>query len=149
MSRFTTLIAVGAALLLLGAAPNGTLSPVRIEAGLISGATDENGVTAYLGIPFAASPVGDLRWRPPQPAVHWQGVRESDHFCASCMQNEPGSLLPWTEEFMTQGAMSEDCLFLNVWTAAKSASEKRAVMVFFYGGGFTEGSSSVAVYNGA
>ena len=149
MSRFTTLIAIGAALLLLGEAPNGTLNPVRIETGLISGATDKYGVTAYLGIPFAAPPVGQLRWRPPQPAGRWQGVREADHFGASCMQIESGSLLPWTEEFMTYGAVSEDCLFLNVWTAAKSASQKRAVMVFFYGGGFTEGSSSVAVYNGA
>ena len=149
MRHLDELIVVSVALFLLGASSNGTLNPVRIETGLISGATDKNGVTAYLGIPFAAPPVGDLRWRPPQPAVHWQGVREADHFGASCMQIEPGSLLPWTEEFMTQGAMSEDCLFLNVWTAAKSASEKRAVMVFFYGGGFTEGSSSVAVYNGA
>lgn len=138
-----------AALLLLGAMPKGTKKPVGIDSGLVSGVTDPSGVTAYLGIPFAAPPVGQLRWRPPQPVGHWDGVRKADHFGASCVQDEVGSRLPWTEEFMTQGAISEDCLFLNVWTAAKSASDKRAVMVFIYGGDFNEGSSSVAVYNGA
>jgi para-nitrobenzyl esterase len=143
------LITLVAALLLLGAMPKGTINPVRIDSGLISGATDKSGVTAYLGIPFASPPVGPLRWRPPQAAGHWQGVRQADHFGASCMQDEVGSRLPWTEEFMTQGVMSEDCLFVNVWTGARSAREKQAVMVFIYGGGFNEGSSSVAVYNGA
>ena len=149
MSRFAKLVVIGASLLLLYAAPDGSQKPVRISSGLISGTTDKNEVTAYLGIPFAVPPVGELRWRPPLPAAHWEGVRKADHFGASCMQNEPGSRLPWTEEFMTQGAVSEDCLFLNVWTPAKSANEKHAVMVYFYGGGFNEGSSSVAVYNGA
>jgi len=149
MSRLHTLVVLGSALLLLSAMPKAPTNPVRIDSGLISGAADKSGVTAYLGIPFASPPVGQLRWRPPQPAGHWQGVREADHFGASCMQDEPGSRLPWTEEFMTQGAISEDCLFVNVWTGAKSAGEKRAVMVFIYGGGFSEGSSSVAVYNGA
>ena len=149
MWHFNRLIALGSALLFLGAMANGTINPVRIDSGSISGITDNSGVTAYLGIPFASPPVGELRWRPPQPAGRWEGAREADHFGASCMQNEPGSRLPWTEEFMTQGAISEDCLFVNVWTAAKSASEKQAVLVFFYGGGFNEGSSSVAVYNGA
>ena len=149
MSNSNTVIALGAALFLFGAAPPGGKESVRVESGLVSGITDNSGVTAYLGIAFAAPPVGELRWRPPQPAVRWQGVRQADHFGASCMQNQPGSRLPWTEEFMTQGAISEDCLFLNVWTAAKSPGEKQAVMVFLYGGGFTEGSSSVAVYNGS
>jgi para-nitrobenzyl esterase len=149
MSRLDRVIVVAAALLFLGATPKGVKNPVRIDSGLISGVTDKSGVTAYLGIPFAAPPVGQLRWRPPQPAGHWEGVRQADHFGASCMQEQVGSLLPWTEEFMPQGALSEDCLFVNVWTAAKSAREKRAVMVYVYGGAFTGGSSSVAVYNGA
>jgi len=149
MSTFAKLVLVGSALLLLGASPDGSQKPVRISSGLISGTTDKNDVTAYLGIPFGAPPVGELRWRPPQPAHRWEGVRTADHFGASCMQNQPGSRLPWTEEFMTQGAVSEDCLFLNVWTSTRSSNEKRAVMVYFYGGGFNEGSSSVAVYNGA
>jgi len=149
MRNLIECVVFGTAVLLAGAAPNVSQMPVRITSGLISGTTDKNEVTAYLGIPFAAPPVGDLRWRPPQPAAHWEGVRKAEHFGASCMQSEPGSRLPWTEEFMTQGAVSEDCLFVNVWTPAKSANEKRAVMIYFYGGGFNEGSSSVAVYNGA
>jgi para-nitrobenzyl esterase len=64
------------------------------------------------------------------------------------MQNQPGSRLPWTEEFMTQGQIGEDCLYLNVWTTAKNASAKQPVMLWIYGGGFTEGSTSVAVYDG-
>jgi len=148
MSHLNRLITLGAVLLLFGAMSKGAMKTVRIESGLIVGATDKSGVTAYLGIPFAAPPVGPLRWRPPRPARHWEGVRKAEHFGASCMQDQPGSRLPWTEEFMTQGAISEDCLFVNVWTTVKSASEKQAVMVFFYGGGFNEGSSSVAVYNG-
>lgn len=149
MFRSHGLSVLGVALLLFGATSKGIKNPVRIDSGLISGATDKSGVTSYLGIPFASPPAGQLRWRPPQPAGHWEGVRDADHFGASCMQDELGSRLPWTEEFMTQGAISEDCLFLNVWTGAKSASEKQAVMVFIYGGGFNEGSSSVAVYNGS
>lgn len=126
-----------------------TAPTVLVDAGLVAGVTDSNGVTSYKGIPFAAPPTGNLRWQPPQPAAHWNGVRQADHFGTSCIQDEPGERLPWTKEFMTQGPIGEDCLFLNVWTAAKSSKERRPVMVWIYGGGFSEGSSSVAVYNGA
>jgi para-nitrobenzyl esterase len=144
------LIAIASAALFFGVAPKTPDATVRIDSGVIAGVADPSGVMAYLGIPFAAPPVGPLRWRPPQPVAHWEGVRQADHFGASCMQDEVGSRLPWTAEFMTQGPISEDCLFLNVWTTAGSSSSARqAVMVFIYGGGFGEGSSSVAVYNGA
>jgi len=147
MLRVFKLAEVAGALFLLGAAqPQMT---VKVGTGLLSGVTDANGVTAYLGIPYAAPPVGELRWRPPQPAAKWEGVQAADHFGRSCAQSEPGSRLPWTAEFMTQGPIGEDCLFLSVWTSAKSANDKRAVMFWIYGGGFSEGSSSVAVYNGA
>ena len=106
------------------------------------------GVTAYLGIPYAAPPVGELRWKPPQPPLRWDGVRKADKFGTSCMQNQAGSRLPWTEEFMTQGPIGEDCLFLNVWTAARAPNARVPVMFWIYGGGFNEGSSSVAVYDG-
>ncbi len=122
--------------------------PVRTDKGLVSGITDNNGITAYLGIPFAAPPVGDFRWKPPQPAAKWNGVKKADQLGASCVQAQPGSRLPWSEEFMTQGPLSEDCLFINVWTPAKSTKDKLPVMVWIYGGGFTEGSGAVAVYNG-
>ena len=125
------------------------LDVVRVDTGSLSGVTGTGGVTAYLGIPFAAPPVGELRWRPPQPAARWEGVRKATAFGTSCMQNQAGSRLPWTEEFMTQGPIGEDCLFLNVWTAARNASARLPVMFWIYGGGFNEGSSSVAVYNGA
>ena len=125
------------------------LDTVKTELGRLSGIPLTGGVTAFLGIPYATPPVGDLRWRQPQPASPWTGVRKADHFGASCMQNEAGSRLPWTEEFMTQGPISEDCLFLNVWTAAGNAGAKQPVMFWIYGGGFNEGSGQVAVYDGA
>ena len=121
---------------------------VRTEAGPISGVTDSQGVTSYKGIPFAAPPVGSLRWQVPQPVTRWTGVRNADHFGNACFQIQDHSRLPWTEPFMEQGPVGEDCLYLNVWTAAKSFSERRPVMVFIYGGGFVEGSGSVAVYDG-
>jgi para-nitrobenzyl esterase len=131
-----------------GLAMNAATGNVKTNAGVLSGVARAGGVTAYLGIPYAAPPVGELRWKPPQPAVKWEGVRKADTFGTSCMQNQAGSRLPWTEEFMTQGPIGEDCLFLNVWTAAKDANARLPVMVWIYGGGFNEGSSSVAVYDG-
>jgi para-nitrobenzyl esterase len=124
-------------------------SSVRTDKGRVSGVTDKNGVMAYLGIPFAAPPTGNLRWKPPQPAAKWAGVKKADHFGASCVQAQTGSRLPWSEEFMTQGGLSEDCLFLNLWSPAKSAQGKLPVMVWIYGGAFTEGAGAVAVYDGA
>ena len=99
-------------------------------------------VRVYKGIPFAAPPVGDLRWREPRPASHWEGVRKADEFSPVCMQQQrgpAGAIGP---------APSEDCLYLNVWTAAKSASERRPVIVWTYGGAFTGGAGSLAMYDG-
>jgi para-nitrobenzyl esterase len=110
---------------------------VKTDAGYVSG-TDQNGIRVYLGIPFAAPPTGDLRWRPPAPVLPWDGVKETKQYAATCPQ--PGSPAPLN--------MSEDCLYLNVWTPARSADEKLPVMVFFYGGGFKEVAFSMPVYNG-
>ncbi len=115
--------------------------PIRIESGLISSsANSANGVRSFKGIPYAAAPVGDLRWRPPQPAAIWDGVRKTEQFGAVCMQNQGrGASVP---------EPSEDCLYLNVWTAAQSPSDRRPVIVWSYGGGFTVGSGSQPNYDG-
>src|SRR6204780_2084852 len=114
--------------------------PVKTDAGSISGVAGKNPeIRVYKGIPFAAPPVGDLRWRAPQPAAHWEGVRKADQFGPVCMQqSRPGST----------PAPSEDCLYVNVWTGAKAASERRPVIVWTYGGGFTSGSGSEPRYDG-
>lgn len=117
--------------------------------GKVQGAVNATGtVITFKGIPFAAPPVGDLRWKAPQPPAPWQGVRDASKFCSSCIQNRAFSREPWTAEFMVQDSISEDCLFLNIWTPAKSASDKLAVMVYIHGGALTEGSGSVDVYDG-
>jgi len=111
--------------------------PVKIDTGTVSGAaTDSPEVTVFKGIPYAAPPVGDLRWRAPKPAAHWEGVRKADEFGPVCMQGG-------------KQKMSEDCLYLNVWTGAKAAAEKRPVMVWIYGGGYYTGSGSMPMYDGA
>jgi para-nitrobenzyl esterase len=124
------------------------IDAVRTDSGTVLG-TQRSGVSTFLGVPFAAPPIGNLRWRPPQAAVYRNADWRADQFGTSCMQNQPGSRLPWTEEFMTQGPIGEDCLYLNVWTTAKNASAKQPVMFWIYGGGFTEGSGAIAVYDGA
>lgn len=124
--------------------------PVRTATGLVSGVSLPRGVTAFEGIPFAAPPVGKLRWQPPQPATAWQGVRKADHFGPSCMQSiSTHRIGPWSKEFLTQSQPSEDCLYLNVWTPARTAGQKLPVMVWIYGGGFTSGSTDLGIYNGA
>jgi len=122
---------------------------VQTQSGPVKGVVNEsNDVVAFKGIPYAAPPVGDLRWKEPQPVEPWEEVLDASEFCKSCMQNRAFSRNPWTEEFMVQNDISEDCLFLNVWTPAKSADEKLPVFVYIHGGGLSEGSGAVAVYNG-
>lgn len=148
MRRIASVVIFLAAISLFAIPPKPTKDVVRISSGMISGRTDSQGVTSYLGIAFAASPVGKLRWRAPRPVAPWKGVRPAEHFGASCMQDEVGVHLPWTRAFETQGPISENCLFVNVWTAARAGQEKEPVMVFIYGGGFSVGAGSEAIYNG-
>ncbi|CAB3722648.1 carboxylesterase/lipase family protein [Trinickia soli] len=130
----------------LNAAANRPATRINLPAGAIEGVhLSDAGVTlrAFKGIPYAAPPVGELRWKPPQPVTAWAGVRSAQQFGARCMQ-----LLLFPMEFRTR-AMSEDCLFLNVWTPAQAAGAKLPVLVYFYGGGFAAGDSSEPRYDGA
>ncbi len=123
---------------------------VQTTGGLISGVASSDGaVTTFKGIPYAAPPVGTLRWRAPKPAAPWTGIRKADRFGASCMQGPNSEFLPWTKEFMYVTPVSEDCLFLNIWTPKASASGKLPVLVFIHGGAFTSGSGDVPVYDGS
>src|SRR3954464_9520530 len=126
------------------------LDIAKTDAGLVSGTTNKDGdIHVFKGIPFAAPPVGELRWKAPQPVQSWSGVKKCDSFSASPMQNKPVRFSMWTEEFLIpKEPISEDCLYLNVWTGAKSSNEKRAVLVWIYGGGFASGGSAVPIYDG-
>jgi para-nitrobenzyl esterase len=124
------------------------LSVIQTENGLVSGYKNGD-INIFKGIPFAAPPVGDLRWKAPQPAKSWTGVLKCEKFSASPMQRKPEPFMMWTEEFITPPEnLSEDCLYLNIWTPAKTAKDKLAVFVWIYGGGFSSGSAACAVYDG-
>jgi para-nitrobenzyl esterase len=118
------------------------------EGRLLGGPGEDPALTVFKGIPFAAPPVGPLRWQPPQPAQPWTGVRKADTFGPSAMQEDRRSYGPWTEEYMFGNAMSEDCLTLNIWTPAKTADERRAVFVYIHGGAYYGGSGEIKVYDG-
>ncbi|HXY26001.1 MAG TPA: carboxylesterase family protein [Candidatus Acidoferrum sp.] len=120
---------------------------VRIDSGVVMGTTTGTpGVRVFRGIPFAAQPVGELRWKAPRPIRSWGGVWNASEFGARCMQAPIYKDMIFRDRF--EQPMSEGCLFLNVWTPAKSDKERLAVMVWFYGGGFQAGSSSEPRYDG-
>jgi len=118
-------------------------APIQVETGLVQGIA-EQGLTVYRGIPFAAPPIGEGRWRPPAPVANWKGVREAYKFAPGCMQE--------TRWASTVGKpdlpFSEDCLYLNVWSPAQSPKERLPVMVWIYGGGFVSGFTSLPLYSG-
>lgn len=124
---------------------------VETAYGKVEGKKDTaTAVTAFKGIPYGAAPVGDLRWRAPEPPAAWTGIRKADEFGAACMQRiTPKQFGPWTVEFLTVNKVSEDCLFLNIWTPKASPAARLPVVVFIHGGGFTSGAADVPVYDGA
>ena len=135
-----SLVSAGAAIAADKATQAGPV--VATDKGKVQGRV-ENGVSAWLGIPFAAPPVGPLRWRAPQPAAAWDGVRQADAYGSDCMQ------LPFPSDAAPLGTPpAEDCLYVNVWKPAK-AHGKLPVIVWIYGGGFVNGGSSPPTYSGA
>lgn len=117
-------------------------APVETENGLVAG-IEENGVAVFKGLPYAAPPVGDLRWRPPEPPQSWEGVRAAERFSPICMQQ---GMYP---EGSPSEPTSEDCLYLNVWAPVDvDAGAKLPVMVWIYGGGLVNGSASTPLYAG-
>jgi para-nitrobenzyl esterase len=124
-------------------ASNAIGTVVQTKAGKVSGYSAEDGgetVHLYKGIPYAAPPIGELRWKAPQPVKSWTEVRDATKWGSQCAQRAGSSM-------GEPGQISEDCLFLNVVTAAKNANEKRPVMVFFHGGGLTTGTANSMTYN--
>ena len=130
---------------LLGGA--GMLAPprVKIDTGTLQGVVDStSGVFVFRGIPYAAPPVGELRWRAPQPAAKWSGVRDASKLGHNCMQHQPyDDIDPFT------AGVSEDCLYLNVWTTSLDEKAKKPVMVWIHGGGFWAGFGGEERHNGA
>ena len=131
-------------------ATSGLQEPIAVDGGQVTGTPTIQwtyGVRLFRGIPYAAPPIGNLRWRAPQPVTAWQGVLRADHFSQACMQlptDTEGNA--WREGHVP---VSEDCLYLNIWTPARSASDRLPVMVFIHGGGNTRGAASENQYDGA
>lgn len=116
--------------------------------GKVEGLKEDN-ISIYKGIPFAEPPVGEFRWKAPQPPASWKGVKKCTAFSASPFQPTPVPFQCWTEEFIAPPSpLSEDCLYLNIWTGAVSSNEKRPVLVWIYGGGFNSGSAACDIYDG-
>lgn len=109
----------------------------------------EGRINIFKGIPFAAAPTGNLRWKAPQRHEGWTETRKCTSWSASAMQPTPVPFSMWTEEFIAPPSpLSEDCLYLNIWTAGKSPKDKLPVVVWIHGGGFVSGAASCAVYDG-
>jgi para-nitrobenzyl esterase len=162
MKRVVVLVLGG--VVLTAALPSATIpEQVRVETGLVAGTvgTTQSRVRVFKGIPYAAPPLGDNRWRAPGPAAAWDGVRKADAFGAPCTAGgpaggrggrgaaagqPPAAAAPAPPA--REPARSEDCLYANVWTSARNAGDKRPVMVWIYGGGFSGGSGGLAWYDG-
>src|SRR5699024_10611677 len=118
---------------------------IEVESGLLQGKKDlQTGLTYFWGVPYAEAPVGELRWKPPQPKKPWKGVREAKEFGARPMQK-----FIFSDMRFRSDTISENSLFLNIWTPAKNADENLPVLVYYYGGGFVAGDGSEWRYDGA
>ncbi|MBO0750308.1 MAG: carboxylesterase family protein [Porphyrobacter sp.] len=136
------LVVLGAGLAQLATPAQAAISQAQTTAGTVQGEVVD-GIGEFKGIPFAAPPVGELRWKAPQPPAHWQGVRRTVAFGPACMQG------PILAQMGSTAATSEDCLYIDVWTPANSPADKLRVIALIYGGGFNSGATSVPMYDGA
>lgn len=117
--------------------------------GRVQGSISDQGIHIFKGIPFAKPPVGDLRWKSPQAPDSWEGILEANQFGPSPMQAPPRPFLFWSSEFLIpEVPISEDCLYLNVWTPRVDEQAKLPVVVYIYGGGFRSGGSACPIYDG-
>ncbi len=123
---------------------------VKTENGLVEGsATIDKKIRIFKGIPFASPPIGELRWKAPTPVQNWTGIRKCTNFSASPIQDTPKPFYCWSEEFIAKPEpLSEDCLYLNVWTSAGKSNDKKPVFVWIYGGGLSSGSANCDIYDG-
>ncbi|MGZ3233729.1 MAG: carboxylesterase/lipase family protein [Croceibacterium sp.] len=137
-----TLVALGAALALMSGTAHAAITQAQTAAGAVQGEAVD-GIGEFKGIPFAAPPLGDLRWKAPQPVAPWQGVRRTVAFGPACMQG------PILAQMGSAAAQSEDCLYIDVWTPANTPADKLPVIAWIYGGGFNSGATSVPMYDGA
>ena len=143
--RHSTLTAALLAATIPRALASQTPPRVTVAAGTLEGTVDSSGVLVFWGIPYAAPPVGPLRWRPPEPAPHWTGIRPATRLAHNCMQ-----LHVWDDIDPFSTGVSEDCLYLNVWTTkVGSSGPKRPVMVWIHGGGYIAGFGGEERHNGA
>ena len=147
MMRHRRVGLAGLTALLLAAASASAAPVVRTPSGPLAG-VDQGKTQAFLGIPYAQAPVGALRWKTPRPLPAWRGVRQATRFGHNCWQAvSPQGFGPWTHEYVVQGDISEDCLFLNVWAPAHAKS-KLPVLLWIHGGGFNSGSGAIPIYDG-
>jgi para-nitrobenzyl esterase len=148
MNKFAFLLILPLLILPVNFHSTGNAPRVITEGGKIEGYA-KDGINVFMGVPFAAPPILELRWKPPQPVVKWKGVRKCLTPPPSAMQDKPAPFMMWSKEFMApEEPLSEDCLYLNIWSPSVNKRSRLPVIVWIHGGAFTGGSGTVPLYDG-